>query len=212
MPQSINHHSTRLLLVRHAEVEENYQGVFGGRIDMELSPRGHLQAEVLSRYLKHRPLKAIYASPMRRVRQTIAPLAGNGLPAPIIVPELREVDFGDWTGRTWAEIETHFGVTAFSWLDQLESAAIANAESSRTLRARIEPRLQLILSTHANEEVALVCHGGVIRMVLSILLVLPLPQTAIFEVEYGSVSQVVWIGGQPRLEVANLTPWRDRIP
>ena len=66
--------STRLLLIRHAEVEASYQGVFGGRIDMDLSPRGHDQAATLARYLHEKPLSAIYASPMKRVQQTLAPL------------------------------------------------------------------------------------------------------------------------------------------
>ena len=40
---------TTLYLIRHAEVEASYQGVFGGRIDMDISPRGHEQAATLGR-------------------------------------------------------------------------------------------------------------------------------------------------------------------
>src|SRR5271169_6858855 len=90
--------ATRLLLIRHAEVEARYQGVFGGQIDMELSPRGHEQAAALARYLHQKTVSAIYASPMKRVQQTLRPWVVNGVPRPIILPELREVDFGVWTG------------------------------------------------------------------------------------------------------------------
>ena len=76
--------ATRLLLTRHAEVEARYQAVFGGRIDMDLSPRGHEQAATLARYLQSKSLTAIYASPMKRVQQTLAPLLVNGAPKPII--------------------------------------------------------------------------------------------------------------------------------
>src|ERR1017187_1600392 len=81
--------TTRLLLIRHAEVEARYQGVFGGRIDMELSPRGHQQAAALAKYLHLRPLSAIYASPMKRVQQTLVPLLVNGTPKPVILPDLQ---------------------------------------------------------------------------------------------------------------------------
>src|ERR1035437_1952025 len=73
-PHSPMPSTTRLLLIRHAEVEARYQGVFGGRIDMELSPRGHQQAAALAKYLHSRPLSAIYPSPMRPVQQPLAPL------------------------------------------------------------------------------------------------------------------------------------------
>ncbi len=68
---------TRLFFIRHGEVEAGYQRVFGGRIDMELSPFGHEQARRLADYLERFPFDALYASPMRRVRQTLRDLAGR---------------------------------------------------------------------------------------------------------------------------------------
>lgn len=65
--------ATRLLLIRHGEVESRYQGIFGGRIDMNLSPRGRKQAGILAGYLQEKTIDAIYASPMRRVQQTLSP-------------------------------------------------------------------------------------------------------------------------------------------
>ncbi|MGZ5545539.1 MAG: histidine phosphatase family protein, partial [Limisphaerales bacterium] len=46
---------TRLYLIRHGEVEKAYHRVFGGRIDMELSPLGHDQVKALARFLKAAP-------------------------------------------------------------------------------------------------------------------------------------------------------------
>jgi broad specificity phosphatase PhoE len=80
------------------------------------------------------------------------------------------------------------------------------------LRARIAPCLERILAENAGRQVAVICHGGVIRMALSILFGFSLPEMACFEVEYASVTRVVWIANQPRLEVANFTPWRDLAP
>src|SRR4030095_12528165 len=114
----------RLLLLRHGEVEERYHRIFGGRIDMDLSPQGHAQAEVLARYLRQRPVDAIYASPMRRAQQTLAPLATH-CPRPLVVlQEFREVDFGDWTGLSWEQVHARFGVRAFDWLQPPSAAAL----------------------------------------------------------------------------------------
>ena len=65
---------TRLHLVRHGEVDEAYHEVFGGQIDMELSPLGHEQARRLAKFLGDRHFDRIYCSPMLRVRQTAKPL------------------------------------------------------------------------------------------------------------------------------------------
>jgi broad specificity phosphatase PhoE len=203
--------TTRLLLIRHAEVEARYQGVFGGRIDMELSPRGHQQAAALAKYLHSRPLSAIYASPMKRVQQTLAPLLVNGTPKPVILQDLREVDFGDWTGLAWEEVQARFGISAFAWLEQLECDGIANAESAETLQERVEPCLRQILADHSGQQVAVVCHGGIIRMLLGILLRWPLARMGAFEIEYASLTQVVVHPHKAELQLLNFTPWREII-
>jgi broad specificity phosphatase PhoE len=198
-----------LLLIRHAEIEARYQSVFGGRIDMELSPLGREQAVSLAKCLRSKPLSAIYASPMRRVQQTLAPMLVNGAPKPVILPDLREVDFGDWTGLTWDQVQAKFGVSAFSWLEQLACGGIANAECGETLRERVEPCLERIVAAHAGQQVAIFCHGGIIRMLLSILLRWPLSSMGMFEIEYASLTQVSLRPLKTRLQLLNFTPWRE---
>lgn len=201
--------STFIWLIRHAEVEASYQRVFGGRIDMNLSPRGQLQAAALAGYLKNRRFDAVYASPMRRVQQTLEPLRNGNWPAPTIMADLREVDFGAWTGLSWDDVQAKFGISAFAWLHQLECGAIPQAECAATLRSRIEPCLKQILHDHRGQTVAIACHGGVIRMALSILLGFPLSSMSAVEVEYASITQVAWLPGRARVELLNFTPWRD---
>jgi broad specificity phosphatase PhoE len=200
---------TTLSLIRHAEVEVRYQGVFGGRIDMDLSPRGHEQAAVLAQYLKPKSFAAIYASPMRRVQQTLSPCVSNGAPKPVILPELHEVDFGDWTGLNFAEVQERFGTRASAWLDQLAADAIPNAEKAANYRARIEPCVQELLQRHSGQRVAVFCHGGVIRQMLALLLDLPLPKTAGFEIDYTSITEVEVHPHRAEIQLLNLTPWRD---
>lgn len=202
-------HPTRLILLRHSEVEASYQRVFGGCIDMGLSPRGHEQAAALAKYLVRWPVDAIYASPMRRAQMTLAPFAAQYSKPATTRPELREVDFGDWTGLTWEQVKARHGISAFRWLEMLERGAIPNAETGTTWRARVEPCVREIIARHAGQTVAVVCHGGIIRMILSILLNLALPTMAAFEIDYASITRVEHHAYKTEVTLLNFAPWRD---
>jgi broad specificity phosphatase PhoE len=200
---------TRLLLVRHAEVEVRYHKIFGGTIDMNISPRGHEQAGLLAKFLRTKKLDAVYASPMKRVQQTLQPFLGNGAPAQTIVADLREVDFGGWTGLNWEQVCEKFQLLTHQWLDHIERGVAPNGENGPQFRARVEPAIQEIIRKHPGQTVGIFCHGGVIRMILSILLELPLPRTNMFEIEYAGVTQIALRPGHAEIELLNFTPWRD---
>lgn len=199
----------RLILVRHAEVEESYHKIFGGTIDMNLSPRGQEQAKMLAKFLHGKKIDALYASPMKRVQQTLVPFLNNGAPPQTILKELREVDFGDWTGLNWEQVCEKFSLSTHEWLDHIERGVAPNGENGPQLRARVEPCLREIIRKHSGETVGIFCHGGVIRMILSMLLELPLPKTNIFEIEYASVTQVALYPCHAEIELLNFKPWRD---
>lgn len=197
---------------------------------MNLSPHGHAQARTLAHFLRGKNITAIYASPLKRVQQTLAPFLNGMADAPsprraapqqrrghqsenrltqTILPGLQEVDFGDWSGYTWTEVRKKFGVHPYDWLDEIELGAVPNGESGVQFRARIEECLFKIIRRHPGETIAIFSHGGVIRMVLSILLDLPLPKTNSFEIEYTSVTQVALHPELNEIELLNFTPWRD---
>lgn len=200
---------TRLYLIRHGEVAQAYHKVFGGRIDMELSPLGHEQVRALARFLRAAPPDVLYASPMRRVQQTLAPLAEETGLIPVLMEGLREVDFGAWTGLSWDEVQQRHGVSAFTWLNQLEDGTIERAETVAEFRRRVETSLDQILAETTGKTVAVICHGGVIRMLLSILLELPFRKMSMFEIEYASVTKIHYRPSKREIELLNLTPWRD---
>jgi broad specificity phosphatase PhoE len=205
---------TQLFLLRHAEVEDRYHRVFGGRIDMGLSAQGLRQADALAGWLRRQTWDAVYASPMQRVQLTLAPFRPHFPGTPVLIDGLREVDFGDWTGCGWNEVETRFGVSAFDWLQHLEEDRIPAGEPIAKFRSRVADALQFILHQHAGETVAVFAHGGVIRMALSHLLGLPMRKFEHFEIDYASAT---WLdvgemkAGRSRTEVQllNFTPWRD---
>ncbi len=200
---------TRLYLLRHGEVEARYHRVFGGKIDMELSPLGHAQVTALAEYFQRHPPHAMYASPMKRVQQTLAPLAKMTGLSPIILPGLREVDFGAWTGLSWEQVYERFKVSAFDWLIELERGSIADAESTADFRKRVDESLRELLQHSPHKEIAVIAHGGVIRMLLSLILDLPFAKMSAFDIEYASITKVKLAPGKTEIELLNFTPWRD---
>ncbi len=172
-------------------MEERYHKVFGGsRIDMALSPLGLKQAEAAAVWLKDTKLAKIYASPMLRVQQTLAPTVKlHGLD-PELMPGLREMDFGDWTGHRWDQVQSIFGVSAFDWLEIIEAGGIPNGEYIESLKSRVQECLVSIVNAHPYQKVAVFCHGGIIRVMIALLLELPLARMAHFNIEYGSISVV----------------------
>lgn len=157
---------------------------------MGLSPLGMQHGQAVARWFADTALDAIYASPMLRVQQTLAPLAEKTGLKPVIIPSLREVDFGDWTGYRWDGVQEHFGVSAFDWLEIIESKGIPNGESAAELAQRVQPALLKVLHDNPHKRVAVFCHGGIIRVILALMLGVPLRQMAHFNIEYGSITVV----------------------
>ncbi len=205
--------ASHLLFLRHAEVEDAYHRVFGGRIDMALSNLGHEQADLLASYLTRRfTIDAIYASPMKRVQLTLQPLLRRLPLEPVVLEELREVDFGSWTGLRWDQIAEHFGVTGLDWLDHLERGTMPEAEPGEIFRRRVDNALRRIIAEQDGRTVVVACHGGVIRMALAVLLDLPLHKMTHLEIEYASVTWVECDGPKREMHLQNFTPWRDLPP
>ncbi len=203
-------HPTQLLLIRHGEVESRYHRIFGGsRIDMELSPLGQRQARALAAWIADWPLDRIVASPMQRVRQTLAPLADQRRLQPQFDNDLREVDFGVWTGFAWDQIKERFGASAFDWLEIIEQGGIADGETAAALMQRVGPALQRVIDGAAHQRVALFCHGGIIRVMLALMLGRPLREMAHFNIEYGSLTVVELQPGKKHgveIELLNFCP------
>ena len=198
---------TRLHLVRHGEVDEAYHQVFGGSIDMELSATGHEQAKSLAKFLQGRNFDHIYRSPMVRVRQTAKPLLDALGREAEVIDELREVDFGVWTGHKWHEIQGKFGVDAEDWLVHLENGDVAEAEPMDGYRSRIRGSLEQMMGEGAGQDVLVLCHGGVIRMLLALLLDAPFSKMDRFEVDFASLSVIEHRSNRAEIKLHNFAPW-----
>ena len=199
---------TRIWLARHGEVEEAYHQVFGGSLDMDLSPLGLRQAAQLAEDWGNRKLDAVYTSPLMRARKTAQPISQQFGLVPEVLEDLRELDFGAWTGHHWHQVQEKFGVNAFDWLRELEQDRVAGAEPSSRFQERVGRALDQVAASHPGGQVLLVCHGGVIRVALASILRAPLSHLSGLEIEYGSLTLIVRTATRSVIELVNHTPWR----
>ena len=83
------------------------------------------------------------------------------------------------------------------------------AESTADFRQRVNAGLQQILEASPCKEVAVVAHGGVIRMLLALLLEMPFARMSAFDIEYASITKVKITPIKTEVELLNFAPWRD---
>ena len=202
--------ATRLVLVRHAEPEESAAGRCYGRLDVALSDQGRRQAEELAALLSPLPPAAVYSSPLRRALETAAPIAAARGLSPIVHDGLRELDFGEVEGMRFEDIAVERPALFRSWMDAPAEVSFPGGESLPELRDRALAAASEIRLGHEGETVAVVAHGGVVRVVLGDAL--GLSDGAIFRLDqaYGAVSVVDWLGGTPVVRAVNVAYTRAR--
>lgn len=191
---------SRLIVVRHAE-PDGMRGRIYGRLDPPLSPTGRAQAEGVAAWLQPVPLDAVYASPLRRARETAGFLArGRGIEV-AIHPGLVDIDFGEWEGGRFEELERSDPDLYRSWMTQPTRTRFPGGENFEELKARA-----LAAAAEIRREVesaAVVAHAGVNLAILGDAV--GIPDDAIFRLDQplAAVSVVDWIENVPIVRAVN---------
>jgi broad specificity phosphatase PhoE len=196
------------LLIRHAESVGNAERRLQGQGDFPLSARGFAQAERLARYLAEndRPA-ALYASPLLRTQQT-AEFIAQACACPIqSLPQVREYDFGEASGLTWAEIADRYpGLIAAVRARTPDYPKYPGEEGREQFRTRVCDAVFGIAATNASlDQVAIVTHAGPIVVTCLNVLGLPYQRPAAFAVENCSITTVEFSSNDPVLVATNDT-------
>jgi broad specificity phosphatase PhoE len=161
----------RIVLVRHGDTVGNSSDRYHGSGDVALSDEGRDQMRAARRRLATEVFEVVAASPLRRAWQSAALLAG-GAPV-LLVPELREIDFGRWEGLTAQEIEAQDPVLYRAWREHAAEFEFPGGERRAAFRERVLKGLDALARTGA-ENALVVTHRGVIRVIADHLLGAPL--------------------------------------
>ena len=179
-----------LLLMRHGQTVWNAEGRLQGRLDSPLTPLGEAQARRQAWLLRDiMPDAARHASPAGRARQT-ARIAFAGRPFRDD-PRLREIDIGDFTGKSMAELAAaHPALFAGGGLDWYDRAP--GGEHFRGLEARARAFLEDL-----DGPALVVTHGITLRMLRLVAMGLPLARLGEMPVLQGALHLVS--GGRHRV-------------
>jgi probable phosphoglycerate mutase len=174
-----------LLLIRHALPVR--RELDSGVADPELSADGEAQAALLATYLAAERLDAVYASPLRRARQTAEPVAaaqGVGVAIAAGVAEW------DQFSPEYVPIEELKASNDPRWQQLLDGVRPPDAEPVESFVERTVGTIEEIIGGHRSERVAVVCHGGVIGSYLAHVLGLGVDARPFFYPNYTSIHRV----------------------
>ena len=167
--------TTRIVLIRHGHVEGIYPPRFRGQMNLPLTSRGTRQAEMTRDLLANLPHPATaYASPLSRCVATAGIIAQPLSLAVVPMPSFLDINYGDWQGRSYQEVQQADPEGFARWFDAPHLALIPGGETLLQLAGRVAETMRTIVARHRGETVLLVGHDSVNRVLLLLALDLPL--------------------------------------
>lgn len=201
-----------LLIARHGETVWNVERRIQGWGNSSLTERGRRQASQLAARLENVPLAGIYSSDLGRAVQTAQIVAAGRSLTPITLTDLRETSWGDWEGKTAADIQTvqpdlwakfiargHEMNETEDEADWETSTVVPAGETLSQSAARITNALATIRANHpADDEWALaVGHGGSLRFFVTLALGLAPRRIRRLHVDNASLTHILYLRGHP---------------
>jgi probable phosphomutase (TIGR03848 family) len=178
----------KLLLIRHATCDPVGRLLAGRAPGVRLNEEGRAQAARLADRLRDVELDAIYSSPMERAVETAEPLARHAKREVETMSDLNEIEFGEWTGRTFEELDSRDDWRRFNDVRSLDRPPAG--ESMLDVQARALRAVETIRLRHPTGTCAVVSHRDVLRCLLAHLAGIPIDLVQRLEVSPASVSIV----------------------
>ncbi len=184
--------STRIIAIRHGETSWNVDTRIQGQLDIPLNDTGRMQAARMAEALAGEPIAAVYASDLARAWETAQFLSrAVGIPVEKEIA-LRERAFGEFEGRTFAEIEAALPQEANRWRKRDPDFAPRGGESLTALRDRVVEAAERLAARHSGEQIALVGHGGVMDVLYRAAARLDIRAPRTWELTNTAINRLLW--------------------
>ena len=183
---------TIVLFVRHAHTDAVGARLVARLPGVMLSAAGQVEAEKLRRMLRQELISAVYSSPLERALQTAAAIANDHATLVQRCDGLTEVNFGEWTGKTFSELNDRDDWRRFN--EKRGTADVPHGESAIEVQQRIVACVRGLHDRHRNETIAAVSHADVIRPALLYYTGQSLDAWQSIDIELASVSAVALDG------------------
>lgn len=172
---------TRIHLIRHGQVTGFDQPRYNGQTDVTLTDYGIEQYHRIRERLADTKISACYTSDLTRCTTGAAIICKALGIEPTTRRELRELNIGEWEGLTWQEIRSTWPDGWQARLNDLVNYRVPGGENLLDVEKRVMPVIDDIVERHKAQEVLVVGHGGVNRIIL--LNVIGAPLAGMFNIE-----------------------------
>jgi broad specificity phosphatase PhoE len=197
---------TKIILVRHGHVEGISAERFRGRADLALTAEGRRQAEATARRIEASWIPAaLYASPLSRCLTTAEAIGRPFGLTPAPLPDLMDIDYGDWQGLTPDEVGRKWPEALDTWYRAPDWAAIPGGESLQDVLARAVMALRDVIGRHPGETVVLVGHDSINRVILLHALDLPLSRYRRLDQDPCAINEIDFSAGEFTVRSVNGT-------
>jgi broad specificity phosphatase PhoE len=180
----------KLVLVRHGESVGNFENRLQGHADYDLTEKGRAQAELTAARLHAMGVGAVYTSPLLRASATAAVIATRIGHEPVPLPDVREYDFGELAGETYADLRRRFGSNPVGADGRPAERIYPGEEGREVFLRRVTRAAWEVVDRHPGESVALVSHGGPIALLCQYVLGLPYRRPMPFAIDNCSLTVV----------------------
>ena len=201
------HPATRLIVLRHGEVDLPWRGLLYGQMDVTLSPLGEAQSRATGEALASEPIAAVYTSDLSRAATLGAQIARHHGLTPIQTDALRERHFGHWQGLTWEQIGAQWPDEVAQYhSDRFTMRVPGGAENFVDVHNRVVPCLREILQHHPGKTIVITCHSGPARIIIASAMLMQLQGIFTFEQDYCCINEIdATPGGRVRVRSLNRT-------
>ena len=194
---------TTYYLVRHGACDGLGQTLWGRAPGVVLNEVGKAQAQRVAERFGRVTLDAIYSSPLERALQTAEAIARAANLEVQQTTAFNEVDFGDWSGKSFAELERDERWRRFN--TQRSITKVPRGESFLDLQARVVAELERLSVKHREKNVVIVSHADVIKAAVGYVSGTPIDLLQRFEISPGSVSIIATDEHDTKLLAVNST-------
>ncbi len=184
--------STRLIAVRHGETAWNVATRIQGQLDIGLNATGVWQAEQAAIALQGEPIDVVIASDLWRAWQTAQIIASAQNLSVTTDEALRERGFGEFEGKTYAEIAAQFPDQSLKWRKRVPDFAPDGGESLNAFRERVVAVLTRLCKQHVGKTILVVAHGGVMDVLYRAAARLELQAPRTWALDNASLNRVLW--------------------
>jgi alpha-ribazole phosphatase/probable phosphoglycerate mutase len=185
--------AAKVYLIRHGETAGAETMRYKGHIDVPLSENGIEQMRRLADFVGARcnvPLQAVYCSGLSRAVKSAEIIAEPFGLKPIVVENFKERNFGVWEGMSFDEIQEKYPDAFSAWAENPLKFSPMEGESTLDVKERALKVFDEIIGKHNGENIAIVAHGGVNRVILCELLGIPLENIFRIEQDFAALNVI----------------------